>query len=165
VTGESGEYDEGYRQRRANPLDALDGRPSVVRRKEVDNVRILGSGWTIKVASPKDGGRRLIADINSLWQPVIRIEAPATVFTEIKRGDDGFSVHLLNYASGHVPKGVRITFDGDVAGPTPCTFTAPMEDRETTVIPVTHDEEGQHVSLPQFADYAAVELRIINTTQ
>jgi len=59
VTGKSGEYDEGYRQRRANPLDVLDGRPSVVRRQEVDNVRILGSGWTIRVASPKDGGRRL----------------------------------------------------------------------------------------------------------
>jgi len=165
VTGQSGQYDERYRERRANPLDVLDGRPTVVRREEVDNVRILGSGWTIKVASPEDGGRRLIADINSLWQPVIRIEAPATVLTEIKRGDDGFSVHFLNYASGHVPKGVRIVFGGDSDRAVQCTFTAPMEDRETMVIPVARDGEGQHVSLPQFTDYAAVDLRVTNTTQ
>ena len=165
VTGNSGEYDERYRQRRANPLDALDGRPHVIRRKEVDRVRVINAGWTIKVASPKDGGRRLIADINSLWQPVIRIEAPETVFAEVKRDDDSFSVHLLNYASGHVPEGVRIDVDGDAAGSEPCTFSAPMENREAMVIPVRQDKNGRHVRLPEFKDYAAVELRIVSTDQ
>ena len=163
VTGHSGEYDERYRERLANPLKILDGRPGAIRREEVDVVRILGSGWTIKVASPEDGGRRLMADVNSLWRPAIRIEAPTTVLTEIKRGDDGFSVHFLNYASGHVPEGVRIVLHGDVVGPVQCTFAAPMEGLETTAIPVAPDAQGQHVSLPQFADYAVVDLRI--TTQ
>jgi len=163
VTGQSGEYDERYRERIANPLKILDDRPEVIRREEVDSVRILGSGWTIKVAPPEDGGRRLMADIHSLWQPVIRIEALTNVLTEIKRGEDGFSVHFLNYASGHVPKGVRIAFDGDVVGAVQCTFAAPMEGREMTAIPVAPDVQGRHVSLPQFADYAVVDLRSTTT--
>ena len=69
------------------------------------------------------------------------------------------------YASGGVPKGVRITCDGDGAGLGPCTFRAPMEDRKPTAIPVARDEEGQPVNLPQFTDYAAVDVRISNTTQ
>ena len=136
ATGHSGDYDERYCERLDNPLEILDGRPRVIRREEVDSVRVLGGGWTIRVASPEDKGSRLMADISSLWSPPIRIEAPATVFTEIKRDDAGFSVHLLNYASGHVPEGVRIAVNGEAAQQVQCTFAVPMEDPEMKAIPV-----------------------------
>ena len=160
VTGESGEYDERYRQRRINPLKSLDGRDGVIRRPEIDDVRILGSGWTIKVASPKDAGRRLVEDIASLWRPAIRIEAPETVFAEIKRGPDGFSVHFLNYAPGPVGKGVRMHVRGDALGPVRCTFAAPMEGRMAKPIPPAAESRGDcTVDVPPFSDYAIVNLR------
>jgi len=43
-------------------------------------------------------------------------------------------------------------------------FSAPMENPETTVIPVAQDESGRHVRLPQFKDYAALDLRIVSTS-
>lgn len=158
VTGATGDYDERYRERRENPLTVLDGRSGVVRRPEIDKVAVRGGSWTIKVAAPEEKIPRLITDIESVWQPVIRIEAPETVLTEVKRGADGFTVHFLNYASGSVPEGSRIVLRAE--GPVQCAFASPMEGSEKRAIPVAADPQGQTVSLPRFADYAVVDLRL-----
>lgn len=159
VTGQSGEYDERYHQRRANPLAALDGRRNVVRRTEADNVPIRGSGWTIKVAAPKDAGRRLMADLASVWTSAIRIKAPATVFAEVKRSDKTLSVHLLNYAPEPVPAGSRIDLRAAATGAVQCKFAAPMEGRGAAPIAVASDGQGRSVvNVPEFTDYAVVEI-------
>jgi hypothetical protein len=160
VTGNTGDYDERYRERRENPLTVLDGRTGVVRRKEIDDVSVHSSGWTIKVSAPKKDDPELVSDIESLWQPVIRVEAPETVFTEIKRGADGFTIHFLNYASGNVPKGSRIILDGVAAASVQCTFAAPMKDPEEKSISVVADARRRFFSLPQFGDYAVVDLLV-----
>ncbi len=159
ITGKSGEYDERYHQRRANPLAALDGRRNVVRRDGSDNVPVRGGGWTIKVAAPKDGGRRLMTDLASVWTPAIRIKAPATVFAEIKHSEKTFSVHMLNYASDPVPSGSRIELRTDAPGAVQCKFAAPMEGRSPVPIAATANGQGHWVvNVPEFTDYAVVEI-------
>lgn len=160
ATGATGDYDECYRERRKNPLAVLDGRSGVVRRKEIDKVTIRSSGWTIKVAAPAEKNPRLLADLTSVWKPVIRIEAPQTVLTEVKGDANGFTVHFLNYQSGGVPAGSRILLDGALAtGPVQCLFAAPMEDSGPRAIPAVADAGGQTVILPQFTDYAVADVR------
>ena len=160
VTGGSGEFDERYRERLHNPLRALADRAGVIRRDEIDKARILGSGWTIRVASPEEKGRELMANIASLWRAPIRVEGPETVFAEIKRSKSGFSVHLLNYGSGAVPEGIRIAVCRDAGRLARSTFAAPMEKAEEETLAVTSDASWQVVTIPGFADYAVVNLPV-----
>jgi hypothetical protein len=161
VTGQSGLYDGRYHQRRVNPLTALDGRRNVARRAETDSVSIRGSGWTIKVAAPKDYGRRLMADLGSVWSAPIGVEAPGTVFVEIKQSGRAFSVHLLNYAPKPVQAGVRIELRADPSRVARCSFAAPMEGRAAVPITPQTDERRRCVfHLPGFSDYAIVEIGV-----
>ncbi|MDZ7616607.1 MAG: hypothetical protein U1E05_06350, partial [Patescibacteria group bacterium] len=159
VTGQSGDYDECYRHRRENPLAALAGGKTAVRRESVDAAPVRGAGWTIRVAAPTDGGRRLLADLDKLWTPALRIEAPETVFVEVKRGDRQTAVHLLNYASEPVAKGVRVEVASDPFGPFDGTFAAPMEDlAPARLAPVEQAGGRSRLDLPGFHDYAVVTL-------
>ena len=159
VTGASGACDERHHQRLANPLAALDGRPHVVRRAETDAVTVRSGGWTLKVAAPKDGGRRLMADLASVWTPTIRIHAPATVFAEIKRSGSSISVHLLNYAPEPVPAGSRIELCTGADGAVQCTFAAPMEGRAAAAVaPVANGPGRWTITVPGFTDYSVVDI-------
>ena len=159
ITGQSGEHDQSYRQRRTNPLECLDGRTSVVRRAEVDVAPVRSGGWTIKVAAPVGGGRRLIDDLASIWSPAIRTEAPATVFAEVKRDEKGFSVHLVNYAREPVSEGARIELRADALGACHATFAAAMEGRAAEPVAVQADDAGRRgIDVPPFAVYAVVDL-------
>lgn len=158
ITGQSGDYDERYRARRANPLAALAGHDGVVRRAEADPGRVRSGGWTIKVDAPKDRGRRLMADLAAVWSAPIRVEAPETVFAEIKHGGGAFTVHLLNYATEPVPAGCRIELRGKGLDPQGCTFAAPMEGAARATLAASGDSGTRAVRLPAFSDYAVVEL-------
>jgi hypothetical protein len=158
ITGNSGEYDQRYRQRRANPLAALDGHTRVVRRAEADVAPIRGAGWTIRVAAPKDDGRRLMADLATVGSPAIRIQAPPTVFAEIKRNRKVLTVHLLNYASEPVPAGSRVELRTDALGAVRCVFAAPMEGRGPSPVAAQSDTKGTTViHLPAFSDYGVLD--------
>ncbi|MDD4789470.1 MAG: hypothetical protein PHO07_20055 [Pirellulales bacterium] len=159
VTGQSGWYDESYRQRRENPLaKGLAGCRTARRRGQVDQAPIKGSGWTIQVAPPTDGGRRLLEDLAALWSPPIRIEAPATVLAEVKRSQDQFHVHLVNYAREPVKSAVRVEFSRQL-DPGRSTFAAPMETRpEAAIAAKAAGPDRYTIDLPPFADYAVVTL-------
>ena len=159
VTGRTGAFDERYGERAGNPLIRLGAGPNVVCRGETDQVRVASGGWTIKVAAPKDGGRRLMADLLSLWKPAVRVEAPPTVLAEIKRKNDAFAIHLLNYSAKPVSQGVRIQLSAEIAAPKACSFGAPMEKRQAKSLPLIPAAPGWHVELPQFTDYAVVNVR------
>ncbi|MDY0167942.1 MAG: hypothetical protein RBS80_15445 [Thermoguttaceae bacterium] len=159
VTGRSGEYDQWYRQRRANPLAALAGCKNAIRRETVDTAPVRGAGWTIRVEAPGDGGRRLLGDLAKVWSPAIRIEAPETVFAEVKRADGQVTVHLLNYAPEPVPQGVRVEMGVDVFGPIDGTFSAPMEDRQPQPLAIREQAGGPwQIDVPGFSDYAVLAL-------
>lgn len=159
ITGRSGEHDESYRQRQVNPLERLDGRANVVRRTEVDRVLVKGAGWTIKVAAPPDGGRRLTGDMTSLRSPKITIEAPATTLAEVKRDARATTVHLLNYARQPVSKGARVKFRADAPATPRCTLASPLEGRPAAAVDVKKDTEGWYVvDVPPFCVYAAVKI-------
>jgi len=159
VTGRSGEYDEWYRQRRANPLAALAGHGNAIRRADVDTAPVRAASWVIRVEAPRDGGRRLTADLARLWAPAVRIDAPETVFTEVKRSDRRMAVHLLNYAQDPVGPGARVDVAVDALGPIDCTFAAPMEDRKPQSLPVG-EHAGTHwrIDVPGFNDYAVLTM-------
>ena len=161
VTGESGAYDALYRQRRDNPLvKGLAGCESVVRRDEVDMAPIKSSGWTIKVAAPADGGRRLMADLAGVWSPAIRIQAPPTVLAEVKRGPKAYYVHLVNYARKPIGQGARIEFSVAGLASISCTFAAPMEGRAAAPITAKAAEADRHaIDLPPFSEYAVVSIK------
>ena len=161
VTGESGAHDALYRQRRDNPLiKGLAGCRSAVCRAEADEAPIKSSGWTIKVAAPRDGGRRLLADLASLWSPAIRIQAPTAVLAEVKRSKQAFHVHLVNYAAAPVAPGARIELSLKGLGACEAAFAAPMENRPATAIAVqTAGPDRQVIELPAFAQYAVVSVR------
>ncbi len=164
VTGQSGLHDAWYRQRRTNPLAALADCPTAIRRDSVDTAPVRGAGWTIRVAAPNDDGRRLLADLEKLWTAPIRIDAPETVFAEVKLGERQAAVHLLNYASEPVAAGVRIAVRPELLGSCDGAFAAPMEDVASTRLTVAKQPDGQScLTLPGFHDYAVVTLtRIIH---
>ncbi len=160
VTGESGVYDAKYRQRGDNLLArGLQGCAGAVQRAEVDMVPIKGTGWTIRVAAPTDGGQRLLEDVAGLWSPAVRIEAPPTVLAEIKRGENGLYVHLVNYDRQPVTQGARVAFSIKGLDPDCITWAAPMEGRPASSIAAK--EAGPDrcaVDVPPFANYAVVSV-------
>ncbi len=160
VTGESGAYDPSYRQRRENPLvNGLAGCGSAVCRAGVDAAPIKGTGWTIQVGAPTDGGRRLLEEINKLWQPELSIQAPATVFAEVKRSANTFHVHLLNYAKEPVAQGARIEIRGKQVARAACTFSAPLEKRpEAPVSVIASGADAGTFELPAFREYALLRI-------
>lgn len=161
VTGESGVYDETYAQRKSTPLDRLEGTQGVVYRRGAIPLPTINGGWTIKVGEPKDGGRRLVGDLASVWSPAIRITAPPTVFAEIKRSPTHVTVHLLNYASEPVAKGVRIALRAGSAPGEQCTFAAPMEGRDSMPLSLASQGSGGPVmEIPAFIDYAVVNIPV-----
>lgn len=159
VTGESGLYDEHYAQRKTWPFDQLRESKGVVCRREVDPLPSIEGGWTIKVGAPRDGGRRLLGDLASVWTPAIRVTAPPVVFAEVKRSPTGATVHLINYASEPVAEGVRLELGEAWPAIGSCTFAAPMEGREPAAMPISTPVSGRRsITLPAFVDYAAIEL-------
>ncbi len=155
VTGKSGEYNELYRQRRNNPLvEALKDCSTARCRSQADAAPIKGAGWTIKVATPSDGGERLMKDLASLWTPPLRIQAPPTVLTEVRQKDGNVHVHLVNFAREPVAAGSRIELSKSAFPSARCTFAAPMENGAVRVGEVN---EGA-IELPTFSDYAVVTI-------
>jgi hypothetical protein len=158
VTGESGTHDANYRQRRDNPLlSGLDGCSKAIRRDEVDVAPIKSHGWTIKVGAMADGGRRLMKDLAAVWSPAVRIQAPPTVFAEVKRGKQAFFVHLLNYDGKTDVPNARIELFVQSPISAECTFAAPMEGRPAE--PIAAKAAGPNrlvIELPPFAEYAVV---------
>ena len=164
VTGESGAYDPSYRQRRENPLvNGLAGCGNAVCRTGVDTAPIKGTGWTIQVGAPTDDGRGLLADLAKVWQPELSIQAPATVFAEVKRAANTFHVHLVNYAKEPVAQGARIEIKGKQAqaARAGCTFAAPLEKRPAA--PIAAKVSGADVGtfeLPAFREYALIRIHL-----
>jgi hypothetical protein len=159
ITGRSGEYDENYRQRRDSPLAGLQRRKGVVCRAEADAATIKSAGWTIQVAAPADSGRRLMADLASIWTPPLRVHAPDTVFAEVKQDAGRRYLHLLNYAPHPVRDGVTIEFRATGGGPQEAQFSAPMEGKASSTLASDSAAAGwRRVKLPAFVDYAVVEL-------
>ena len=100
-----------------------------------------------------------IADLDGAWPPVIRIEAPPTVFAEVKRDGKAFTVHLLNYAADPVPPGGRIMLRAEAGTGMRCSFAAPMEARAPSSLAAQTDGQTNGViHIPAFADYGVVEL-------
>ncbi len=159
VTGQSGQYNEWYRQRRENPLTALAGCKSAILCDSVDTSPVRGDGWTIRVAAPDDDGRRLLANVEKLWTSPLNVAAPETVFVEVKRGERQATVHLLNYASTPVAAGVRIDIRSELFDSFDCTFAVPMEDVAPACLTPTEQAGGLHrITLPGFHDYAVLTL-------
>jgi len=162
VTGASGTHDAWYRERRDNPLcDGLKGVDPrrVICRAEVDQAPIKGAAWTTKVAAPVDGGRRLLADLDRLWTPPLRIEAPATVFAEVKHDVRSFYVHLVNYAGTPVAAGTRIELRGKGLNSARCTWAAPMENRPAAPLPLkAAGPDRWTLDVPGFTAYAVVSV-------
>jgi hypothetical protein len=155
LTGESGAYDEHYRQRKENPLSkAVADLSGVLRRAQVDRPRVNSSGWSIKVSAPEDGGRRLIQDLDTLAPPRIRVQAPPSVFAEVKRAGRSWYIHLVNYAAEPVARGARIQFSTGEFDGAACAIAAPMEGRDAAPASI----QGGVIDVPPFTDYAVVSV-------
>jgi len=163
VTGASGAFDPAYRQRFDNPLvKGLAGCRGTVCRESVDAAPVKTAGWTIALAAPADGGRRLLADIDKLVQPAFHIQAPPTVFAEVKRDGQAFYLHLLNYAKEPVEAGVRIVCPSAPRTSNGVTFSAPLENRApAAVVAETSGAEGSVFVLPAFSEYGLIRLNTV----
>jgi hypothetical protein len=155
LTGDSGAYDEHYRQRKENPLTkTVAGLSGVLRRAQVDRPRVNSSGWSIKVSAPEDGGRRLIQDLDTLAPPRIRVQAPPSVFTEVKRSGGRWYIHLVNYAAEPVARGARVQFSAGEFDGAECAIGAPMEGRDAAPASI----KGGVIEVPPFTDYTVVSV-------
>ncbi len=160
VTGNSGEHDELYRQRPDNPLlIGLKESPNALIRENVYEVPIKSTGWTIKVAAPEDGGMLFMQDIDKIWIPKIKINAPPEVFAEIKQNGDTFYIHFLNYSGEPVLKGTMVEFAGKITDQQKIVFSAPMENRPETDIDVREvASEKYEINLPSFETYGMLTI-------
>jgi hypothetical protein len=160
ITGKTGEYDEHYRQRPSNILKkGVDGYINVVTRSDNYPVKIKDKGWTIRIAAPADGGRPLMDDLTGIWSPAVLIQAPSTVFAEVKRDKNVYYIHFLNYSGEPVAKGIRIGFSAIGKDHTESTFSAPMENLHVIQVKLKETGSGlKMIDLPPFSEYATVKI-------
>ena len=148
VTGDSGRFDDWNAQRRENIfLPQLKGLPNVVVRAAADLIPGARLGWRSELKPPKDGGRRLMADLEKVgWQAPIRFEGlPPHVFAEYRRlAAGGLAVHLINYDPGNPIVGAKVVLPAGARA----TVEEPFGD-DSLPHPVAAD--GQ---LPAFSQYA-----------
>ena len=157
VTGTSGDSNEFNRQRWRNPFAGSARREGFIYRAKQDDCAVDCGIWQYRIAPPKDGGRRLAADLGKvgLVQDVSLSSLPERVLIEMKRTSAGYAVHLLDYnptvpVSGamlHMPKGAKAVFktlDGK------CTE-------------ITENNCNCTVKLPDFTGYALVEVQELAT--
>ncbi len=161
VTGQSGRYNADYRQRPDNPLTkAIAAFDSVVRRDEVDIAPVKSPWWRMRIGAPLDGGKRLLADLSKLWSPSVRIDAPESVFVEVKRDQNGMYVHLINYNREAAASNVRVKLAGDKIALGKCVVAVPMEERAASVVsPNTVGTAWSEIEIPTFAEYAVLNAR------
>jgi len=164
ITGESGAYDQYYRQRPENPfIKKLKSDRNVIQRAEVDLAPIKSSGWTIKVTAPENDGRQLMADLSLLWSPLIKIKAPTTTFAEIKHDKKAFYIHLLNYDKKTFVKNAYIQFSTEKFNKAGSTFAAFMEDHPSmsSIDSQATDMAGWKVlNVSSFQNYALVTIKL-----
>jgi len=156
ITGESGWHDGLYRERRNNPLiDKLERLDNVCLLADTEFAPVKSGGWKIQVGKPGKEGQHLLESLAKLWNPAIRVEAPETVFINVKKAEEGFYIHLLNYASESVMSGIQISVTD---GFSEADVTLPMENKQKEMIPFC-SEGHQSFRLPGFEKYALVTLK------
>ena len=116
VTGDSGRCDELNRQYMKNPFKAqLAGIPNVVWRDEADEFSgVFSTGWVNRISAPKDGGDRLVADLEKIGfkTPYELMGVPAWVMAEVRRTGNGYAINLVNYCPSRPMKGVKVAASG-----------------------------------------------------
>ena len=155
VTGESGRYDEWNAERFEDELQKRLGGAggSVVLTDRSDVTGVASLGWTYSVPVPRDGGRALMADLESAGYraPVTFMNLPPHVFTEYRSLKDGrLAVHLVNYAPERKVEGVSVRLNG-----ASCEFLEPFAD-DGSARPVAIGEDGR---LPAFGLYATLVIK------
>ena len=159
IAGESGWHDELYRQRRDNPLvEQLRGMDNVSWLADAEFAPVKSGGWKIQVGKPGKGGQHLLECLAKLWIPAIQVNAPETVFVNIKKADETtYYVHLLNYAPERVMQSIEIYASKDISE---AGVKLPMENMPEEVIPIRVNPKGiKSFKLPGFDKYALVMLK------
>lgn len=111
VTGDSGRYDGNNAQHLENPLKAqLRGSPNVVWQTVADEVSPCELLWGYTIGAPADHGERFLANIRKTgFVPPYEIEdCPETTAVDVRKIDDGFVFHFVNYDPDHPVRGVRV---------------------------------------------------------
>jgi hypothetical protein len=158
IAGESGWHDGLYRQRRDNPLiDKLEGLDHVCWLADTEFAPVKSGGWKIQVGKPGKAGQHLLECLAKLWTPAVRIDAPETVFVNVKKAKKGFYIHLLNYAPESVMQGIQISGREEISE---ASIMLPMENEQKEMTSFRPDsKDTKPLKLPGFEKYALVKLK------
>lgn len=154
ITGQTGDYHSLYDERLVNPLDeALKGLPNVIYRKNegVPLKSLLGKRWMIRSGNEEE--KHLLSDLDKIWTPQIRIEAPDTVFVRINRESEKWFIHLLNYQEKSTVKKVRIRISGTSDLSASCSI--PLESEKIEKLSLS---KNAILSVPDFREYCLIQI-------
>lgn len=154
ITGQTGQFDSNYRQRRQTPaLKQLESIPNVIYRPDVATIT-SDKHWTFAVISPEK--KFLPENIAKLGGLPYTITAPQTVYVELRKKDSTDWIHFVNYNTDPVPQGVRVKIaDKSLIGQS-VEFLAPLG-KNASPVRITIDKNGC-VTLPGFAEYAQIRI-------
>ncbi len=103
----------------------------------------------------------LMESLEKLWFPKIQIDAPETVFVNIKKANETtYCIHFLNYAPESVSQGIRIAIPGKDIAISEASVARPMDNKPKEAVLFGSDSKGmKSASLPGFDKYALVALK------
>ena len=75
---------------------------------------VFSTGWVNRISAPKDGGDRLVADLEKIGfkTPYELKGVPAWVMAEVRRTGNGYAINLVNYCPSRPMKGVKVAASG-----------------------------------------------------
>ena len=155
VTGESGCYDEHFRDRLTSPFSSLATHERVHVFPDTPERVDVGSGHTIKVDLPDRHAELAALILDSQREIPVRIEAPDYVAAEVARlPSEDVMVHLVNYDNTRHSDSVTIDLPaGEWQAALLIGFTWTHQP-----VAMTRGDERDTVSVPAFKTYQAVRL-------
>jgi len=162
ITGECGESDENFRERKNGVLESLRKHPRVTWRPEIPEMVDMPRLDVPKVPlSPQ--ADNIVSEMEELLknENMIKVKAPEMVAADLRRSGSGvLCVHVVNYRNDRNAKGINVTLRKDLSAGMVAHYFSPDDSTAKGGKVVAQVKSGSNCrySLPSLATYGILVL-------